>query len=133
MKKREPGMELDAYCTKCKIVLAHVIVAMNGTRVARVQCKTCDGLHAYRASVPGSRAAKGGRKKAGGAPSYEELMQGRDVSSARSYKGSAKFEEGEVLSHTTFGLGLVTRVLADAKMEVSFSKGNKVLIHDRAS
>lgn len=130
------GKETDAYCTKCKLILNHVIIAVNGRRIARVQCLTCDGTHAYRASIPGSRARGGGRK-GGSAKSpeqeYEQLMEGRDFSQARSYKLADKFEEGEVVNHTKFGIGLVTRVLADLKLEVVFPAGKKVLVHGRAS
>ncbi|MEE8409143.1 MAG: hypothetical protein V3T05_06035 [Myxococcota bacterium] len=130
------GQETDAYCTKCKLILNHVIIAVNGRRIARVQCLTCEGTHAYRASIPGSRARGGGRKSSA-SPSpeqmYEQLMEGRDVSRARAYKLAEKFDEGEVLNHTKFGLGLVTRVLADLKVEVFFPAGKKILVHGRAS
>ena len=37
------------------------------------------------------------------------------------------FAEGEVLNHGKFGLGLVTRVLSDAKLEVVFTEGKKIV------
>ena len=52
----EAGQDIDAYCTKCKLVLAHVIIALRGTRPAKVECKTCKSIHAYRKEAPGKKA-----------------------------------------------------------------------------
>jgi hypothetical protein len=128
------GKETDAYCTKCKLVLNHVIIAMNGPRIARVQCLTCEGVHAYRANPPGTRKkASSRRSEPTPAELYERLMEGRDVASAKGYRLEAHFDEGDVLNHKKFGLGLVTRVLADAKIEVIFEDGVKVLVHERTA
>ena len=35
------GGEVDCFCTRCKMVLAHTILAMVGDRPARVKCNTC--------------------------------------------------------------------------------------------
>ena len=48
MSIHKAGQDIDSYCGKCKMTLAHVIVAMEGTKVARAQCKTCYATHAYR-------------------------------------------------------------------------------------
>ena len=47
------GGEVDAFCTRCRLTLAHTILAMVGTKLARVRCNTCNGDHAYR-SAPGT-------------------------------------------------------------------------------
>lgn len=44
------GKETLAYCTSCKMDLNHVIVAMKGDRIAKVQCLTCKKEHAYKAA-----------------------------------------------------------------------------------
>src|ERR1043165_4978703 len=41
--------ETLAYCTSCRMDLNHVIVAMKGDRIAKVQCLTCKKEHVYRA------------------------------------------------------------------------------------
>lgn len=58
-------------------------------------------------------------------------MQGRDVSKAVGYQISSLFKERDVIDHKLFGIGVVARVLDDDKIEVAFSKGMKVLVHDR--
>ena len=41
--------ETLAYCTSCKMDLNHIIVAMKGDRIAKVQCLTCKKEHNFRA------------------------------------------------------------------------------------
>src|SRR5882762_8316192 len=42
------GKETLSYCTSCKMDLNHIIVAMKGDRIAKVQCLTCKKEHNYR-------------------------------------------------------------------------------------
>src|SRR2546429_5893163 len=42
------GGDIDAWCTRCKMNLGHTILALVGTRPARVRCNTCHGEHNYR-------------------------------------------------------------------------------------
>ncbi len=135
------GGDIDARCSKCQLELAHVVVAMAGSRPVRVQCKTCGGVHAYRSSATGasrSRTVKTvARKRTVGSTStkaseYERLMAGKDVSRAQRYRASIRFENGDVIDHPRFGIGATTRVLADDKVEVVFADGLKVLVHGRS-
>ena len=64
MSKTAVGSDVEAYCTKCKMVLAHAVVAMEGTKPRRVRCNTCNGEHNYRAAKPVAKA-KAESKKAG--------------------------------------------------------------------
>ncbi len=132
----EAGQDADAYCGKCKMVLAHVIMAMKGSRPAKVECKTCGALHAYRKDEPrkGTGTRRGASKSsvAAKAAAHEKLLDGRDIASATRYKPAHQFKDEEVLDHKTFGLGLVVRLLGDRKIEVSFQTGTKILVHDRA-
>ena len=58
------GQEVDDQCTKCKLFLAHTIVAMDGTNIIKVECKTCHSVHKYRGKKAKSTRAKAGTKKA---------------------------------------------------------------------
>lgn len=130
----EAGSDVDAYCTKCKWVLAHVIIAMRGSKPARVECKTCDSVHAFRTEAPTRRATRRGTAKneeAAKMAHYEQIMSGRDISDALKYKLAAEFTEEQVMNHKTFGVGLVTRIMSDNKIEVLFQAGTKVLVHKR--
>ncbi|MBW1799769.1 MAG: hypothetical protein JRJ85_03470, partial [Deltaproteobacteria bacterium] len=45
--------DIVAYCTSCKMDLAHVIVALDGEKVKKVLCKTCNKEHVYKAPREG--------------------------------------------------------------------------------
>ncbi len=138
------GGDVDAYCTKCRMILGHTIIAMVPDKIARVRCNTCQGLHAYKAGPPGTKtastrsagsaegrtrpaAARAPREKAEVRP-FEEIFAGRDTSDARPYAARERFAEGEILSHPTFGLGLVKSARQD-KVDVIFKLGEKTLVH----
>jgi hypothetical protein len=129
-----PGKEVDAYCGKCKLELAHVIIAMKGSKIARVECKTCHAVHAYRGSAPAPRKPRAGGKKTKAAltvTEYDRLIEGRDLSGAKPYRPATTFAADDIINHATFGLGVVIKVLSDQKIEVGFPVGIKVLVHDR--
>jgi len=73
-KPLKPGSEVDAWCTKCRMDLLHRIIAMNGPKIVRVECRTCNGHHNYRrpknspASHHDGKAHPAPRKEAGPAP-----------------------------------------------------------------
>ena len=62
IKKAAVAGEVDAYCTRCKLDLAHRVISMVEDRVHKVECLTCAGHHLYR--VP-----KSGTGSNGGLPS----------------------------------------------------------------
>ncbi|MCK5688923.1 hypothetical protein KAI87_06620, partial [Myxococcota bacterium] len=103
MTDKTAGSDIDAYCSKCKLVLNHHIIAMNGTKVVRVVCTTCKAEHAYKASAtkrsPATRkkatTTKSARAKRVDSPTpshYDEIMAGRDIASAKRYKITEIFE-----------------------------------------
>ncbi|GMV40464.1 MAG: hypothetical protein AMXMBFR64_21800 [Myxococcales bacterium] len=59
------GRDIDAHCSRCRLDLAHTIIAMVGTRVAQARCNTCGAVHRFKA--PKSEPKQGGltvRKRA---------------------------------------------------------------------
>lgn len=143
------GGEVDAFCTRCRLTLAHTILAMVGTKIARVRCNTCNGDHAYR-SAPGttdkpsaSARSSGGASSATKAPrasrataeekiiiSFEEQLAGKDIANAPRYSPKDTYKPEQVIQHPTFGLGLVTAVRGD-KVDITFKSEIKTLVHGR--
>ncbi len=130
------GGEVDAWCTRCKMILAHTIVAMEGPRIARVQCNTCKGDHAYKAGPPG----EGRPARAPGAAttrptavvtSYEEKIRGKELSGARPYNVKDDYKVDDLLRHPTFGLGIVLAVKGPQKIEVMFPTDVKILLQNQ--
>lgn len=128
--KVRTGGEIDAFCTRCDLTLAHTIIAMVGSRVVKVTCNTCHADHAYRGDPsrpPPARTPTG--KKA--PPSWDERLRGKDVGGARAYSRDVHFHEDDVLVHPTFGLGVV---VADrsTRMDVAFKTFEKTLLNGAA-
>jgi hypothetical protein len=117
------GSEIDAYCPSCTSVKLHVVVAMKGTRAAKTECRSCGSVHAYRKNPPDTKAKKRSQ--------YEDAMEGRDVSKPIPYRLNKKLNLDDVIQHKSFGVGLVTRVVSDKKVEVLFEESVKLLVHGR--
>jgi hypothetical protein len=141
------GGEVDAFCTRCRLTLAHTILAMVGTKIARVRCNTCNGDHAYRSAPgttdkpsPSSRASSGGGTSSTRAPrarataeekviiSFEEQLAGKDIANAPRYSPKDTYKVDQVIQHPTFGLGLVTAVRGN-KVDITFKSETKTLVH----
>ena len=141
------GMDVDGWCTKCKLTLAHTIEAMVGGKITRVHCNTCRSQHGYRARPPGkatagspARGSATGRGKrptraskptAPQAGDYPALIHGRDASKARPYRLSERFTAKDLIAHPTFGLGVVLSAKDSSKIEVLFPDGPKTLAQGR--
>jgi hypothetical protein len=137
------GDEVDSKCTKCKMVLAHTIVAMVGDAIVRVKCNTCNGEHAYRPPPSASEATAKKRRaerkssnierigQRAAASDYEVLMKNRDTSKPIPYAPSVKLSRDDIVTHPKFGVGLVTEIREGKKAHVAFPDGGHVLIYDR--
>ncbi|MBL8681446.1 MAG: hypothetical protein JNK05_19925 [Myxococcales bacterium] len=136
------GQEIDSYCTKCKLDLTHKIVAVVNNKPAKVECRTCYGVHNYRApksgaaavasaSTTSTRAPRSTSSRATSARSVEPEPPLAPPDHARIvlYSTTEKFSVGTWLSHKTFGVGVVLRDVATTKIEVRFDSGTKVLVH----
>lgn len=128
------GLDTDAYCGKCELMLAHVIhaVAASG-RPARVECKTCGAIHGYRKGPPGSGVGKKKTTSTRQTPEklFDAAIEDKDISNAIKFTIKEEFEKNAILDHKKFGIGVVTQLLTDSKIEVIFREGTKILIHAR--
>jgi hypothetical protein len=133
MTKNLVGSDVEAYCTKCKMVLAHTVVSMQGAKPRRVKCNTCNGEHNYRATKP---VAKITAKKAGKAKSttkktrqsWEEVMQQASTKPHKRYSMAGSFGEGDWIEHATFGLGCVQSFTPPNKITVRFADSTRLLV-----
>ncbi len=135
------GEEIDSKCTKCKMVLAHTIVAMVGDTIKQVKCNTCGGVHAYRpppsaseATAKKRRADKKATPEKGGAPvtDYDAATRGKNLASAKPYSMQMPLERDDVIAHDKFGTGVVTDIKEDNKAYVVFPDGPRTLVYNRA-
>ena len=154
-KKPKTGGEIDAYCTKCRLDLAHRIIAMVGDAVKKVECKTCGSHHLYRRPKSERDAAHARmekraeeRSKAHAAPrgasermtaaaraereqtaQWEHAIAGQPASAFKAYRISLTFGQGELIHHPKFGDGVVARVIDRGKVEVLFKDGPRTMAH----
>ena len=131
--------EALSYCTSCKMDLNHIIVAMKGERIAKVQCLTCKKEHLYRApkgaTEPQPKATKS--KKAASSEEathsieaeWEKLMVAHRDVPVKSYSTKGQFTLGDKLNHPTFGDGIVGKLIYPNKLEVIFRTDVKILIY----
>lgn len=142
MAELKVGGEVDAFCTRCKMVLAHTILAVWAERIKKVRCNTCMGEHAFRASEPGTRSPRVGSSASPGVSkrpekpsgsSYETLMEGKSRASARRYNPKERFEVGNLVEHPSFGLGVIAAVRGLDKIDVAFPGTVKTLLHNRGA
>ena len=121
------GGDIDAACSKCKMVLGHTVLAMVGTQAKRVRCNTCQGEHSYRSSAPVKSKTPRATRAKPVVTSWEALLAGKDLTRARRYSMKERFVTNELVQHPTFGVGLVQSVNVD-KITVAFKADVKVLI-----
>jgi hypothetical protein len=142
-KVLKTGGEVDSYCTKCKMILNHRIIALLGTVPANVECSTCRSHHKYRPRMPGERKANAGtspkrvaaEKAATKAQlterervqTWEKAIAGKAPKDFRAYRISEKFDEGDLLRHSKFGDGVVSQVLDAGKVVVLFKDDSRTL------
>jgi hypothetical protein len=145
-KPLRAGGEVDSWCTKCKLVLNHRVIAMVGGTPVRVECSTCGSHHNYRGRAPGDRApttSTGGGRAASASSagprssrastvtkaqqaaldrekSWEKAIAGKAVSDFKNYRVDQTFAEGDLIRHKKFGDGVVTRILDPKKIEILF-------------
>jgi len=131
--KKRPGGNIDSWCGKCKLVLAHTIEAMVGDKPARVHCNTCKSQHSYRPNPPSAvpRQARQGDAIRGRASRYQSLLKAKNTAVVKAYSPKDRYEEGDVLEHPTFGRGIATAVKDGTKVEVLFESGSKTLVQGR--
>ena len=63
---------------------------------------------------------------------WEEAKRGKDLSNPVLYDSSATYEVGQVISHPTFGIGIVMGVKHGGKMYVVFENKTRTLVTGRS-
>jgi hypothetical protein len=137
----KPGGNVDSWCGKCNLMLAHTIEAMVGDKPARVHCNTCKSQHNYKPYRPGEaprqvrereeRGPLGPQPGKARASHYQELLKGKNMALAKRYSPKDKYAPGDVVEHPSFGVGVATALKDGTKIEVLFEDGPKVLVHGR--
>lgn len=120
------GSDVNASCSKCRTATIHIVMTKVGSVPARVQCRTCMTLHAYRA--PRQTVM---RAAAAAARTVDEIWQDamkRCRSAVVPYSAGAHYTVGSRLNHLSFGEGVVSRLQSTTVCEVIFAQGTVKLL-----
>lgn len=133
------GMDLDAWCGRCKMETRHRILTLTEGVPENLICAMCQSKHKFRAekakpepktraTVSARAATQAVRPVTSLASQFQRLMiEEQGGASARPYSPATRFEEGQWLDHPSFGLGKVQKRLGK-KVDVLFREGLKTLI-----
>lgn len=136
------GKEVLSNCSKCKLILAHIVVTMKtATLPDKVQCKTCKSTQSFKdPGAPKKKATIGkviktaGRSSKKSTESVGELWTkaiSKMTGDSKSYSIKGSFQTGDVIDHPTFGQGVVEKLIDDNKIEVLFRDDYKTLMHKK--
>jgi len=135
------GGEVDSFCTRCQMTLAHTIHAMVDRRPIKVECNTCHAVHRFRGDLPASASsASKAPRSASSRParerpvtiSFEQVLRGKNLAMSQRYSPRTTYQIDQVIEHPTFGMGWVSAVRDATKIEVTFRTDVKVLVHGKA-
>ncbi|HZS05014.1 MAG TPA: hypothetical protein VFD58_09285 [Blastocatellia bacterium] len=122
VRKQQTGDDINTWCGRCKCEREHVILALKPDgSVERVQCRTCDSNHLFRAA----KAASTGRARAS---REKSAATAEDAGPAKEYSMQARFRVGDRISHPRFGIGTVIEQ-RQSKIDVKFGREVRVLVH----
>jgi hypothetical protein len=140
------GKFIDAYCNRCALTLAHVVLfEVNGV-VSGVKCRTCGSEHRYRGPAPVKKKEAPTVRGSGGGlvatapktirPVVSKQWEAKSAAApsdvvAWEYKLTERYEKGDVIDHPRFGRGFVESTTMD-KMDVLFREGRKLMAMNRA-
>ena len=68
------------------------------------------------------------KKKKSSLEEWEEAMEQAKSAPIRVYSQDSSFGEGEKVDHSTFGKGLITKLIKPNKMKVIFKEGTKLML-----
>ncbi len=125
------GADIESICAKCGDVW-HVVVAVVGTKVAKVQCKQCGAYHRHKSGAAAKASAvKRPRKStlrpgetSARAPAKPVIDPDKPI---KPYKMSDAFQTGDQIQHLRFGVGVVESAAEPGKIAVLFDDGRKFL------
>lgn len=129
------GKEIRATCTTCKKPQLHVMTAITGKRIDSVQCTVCKKSHRYRNPAGTSAASKRRRQEVAEVippeVEWKKLMAAAASKKTIPYSFDKQYQLNDLISHETFGLGVVSKLPTADKARVVFKEGELLLICNR--
>ncbi len=137
------GKEILSHCSKCKLILAHIIVTMkSAAEPDKVQCKTCKSTQSFKDPsakkkktsvdrvIKTARAASGKKTTESVGELWTKALN-KATASSKEYSIKGSFQMGDVIDHPTFGQGVVEKLIDNNKIEVLFKDDYRTLMHKK--
>lgn len=127
------GGEVDAFCTRCQLTLAHTVHAVVSGKPVKVECNTCHAVHRYRGSAGTSSATHAERpaRQRAEVTGFDTLLASKKVARAQPYSPKRSYAVDDVVDHPIFGRGFVSAVRDPSRIEVTFRSDVKILVQSR--
>jgi hypothetical protein len=132
----EVGSDVEAYCPKCKADTTHVVISKYEDEIRRVQCNPCGDVHSFRKprgeaeeDVPEPVSAR--KRALVKKQTWEEFFSKRNSADAKPYEFRELYRENLIVNHPKFGVGFVSEVVSDSKVEITFKDARRILVHNR--
>ncbi|NBO65321.1 MAG: hypothetical protein EBU88_10855 [Acidobacteria bacterium] len=127
--KPQLGGDIEAYCGKCKDTREHVIAALDASgNVERVQCRTCQGNHAFRLKSTKAASTRSSSGKSVKPTKKDSVLEPDGSGPLRPYSMQDRFTIGDRIEHPKFGVGVVMEVRF-GKIDVKFGREQRTLVH----
>jgi hypothetical protein len=132
----EVGSDVEAYCPKCKADTTHVVISKYEEEIRRVQCNPCGDVHSFRkprgeteddVPEPVSARKRAALKKL----NWDEFFAKKSQNDAKPYEFRERYKENLIVRHPKFGVGFVSEVVSDSKVEITFQDARRILVHNR--
>ena len=135
-----PGERIETRCTRCNDITGHIIVALVGGAIVKVQCCACGSVHKYHGSgvktsgarasgaghtASGPRAARSGsgRQAEAAEKLWREALERPSLPDSRPYTVGMPLAVNDVVEHSKYGLGVVQQVIKPDKADILFRDG----------
>ena len=136
------GKEILSNCSKCKLILAHIIVSMKSlTAPDKVMCKTCKSTQSFKDPSAKKKktsvarviktARSAGRKSTETVGEMWTKALNKATQEFKDYTIRGSFQMGDIINHPTFGQGIVEKLIDDNKIEVLFQDDFRTLMHKK--
>ncbi len=150
-----PGDRIESRCTRCQDRTGHIIVAMVGGEIIKVECCACGSTHKYypirteKSIQPTVKRVKAGasrkdvmktsnahetrsKSKAisdaiANESAWRKEMERPSAPEARPYSIDMLLAKQDIVNHPHFGLGVVIETIGHDKAKILFKDGTRLL------
>lgn len=121
---------IEEWCPECREIQPHALVQDTTRRIVCAECRHEQerSLGPVASEAKSLLLAEEAASEEGRYAAWKRLTQAADESEIKAYSIRQVLEEGDVIKHVTFGLGVVLSLTERIKAEVLFSDKTRRLV-----